>query len=776
MRAVRLMNSPSRPSAASIAPVLFDALCALGEGLFVTQGTRIVFADAGCERISGYSARELLALPSIVDLVAPAERPAVAARLATRLRGEALDPHYVSALVHRDGHIVPVEIAVHLCDAARGELLAIVRDISMRVTLEHERDHLHARTVAAYEDLFERAPVAYHELDLDGRITRVNDTELALFGYKRGEMLGRHVWEFSAEPESVERAVRQRIAGEVPPARQRSFRRKDGQVFWGWVTVREIRDEAGTLAGLRAAIVETTQLRQAREALQTSEHRYRQLFEQIPVGIYETTPAGRFVAVNPAFVKMLGYDSEEEMLAVPDVRVLYARPEVRDRFQATLERSGFITEFENVVYTRDGDELYVLESAYAVRDQTGAIGAYQGTVTDLTERRRLEDQLRQAQKMEAIGRFAGGVAHDFNNLLTVIAGYAEMIAEALPAGDQSSADMQEIITATARAASMTRQLLAFSRKQVLQLRMLDLNAVVHSVSPMLQRLIGEDVRLLVHLGAEPLLFQADEIQLQQVILNLATNARDAMPAGGALALRTEATNVIPDLHSGEVPLPEGGGWAKLSVTDTGCGMDAATRALIFEPFFTTKPPGQGTGLGLATSYGIVKQLQGYILVDSEPGRGTTFSLYFPLRMGVAGATDVTPAVFAHRARQPGAHILVVEDESAVRELAAAVLRRAGYDVTTAASPAEALRVADETLASVDLILSDVIMPGMRGPELVRLLRERRSDIPALFMTGYVDPATESAATVGPFLLKPFQPSRLLERVAQELDIASGRPE
>ena len=652
MRAVSLMSPPARPSAASIAPILFDALCALGEGVIVTDVDRIIFVDAGSVRISGFTEDELLALPSVLDIVAPSDRATIADRLEKRRRGEPEDTHYESAIVHRDGHAVPVEIAVYLQNAAAGRLVVFVRDISLRVRLEQERDRLDARTAETYEDLFERAPVAYHELDMDGRITRVNDTELALFGYARQEMLGHHVWEFSLEPAAVERVVRARLAGHARPPTERAFVRKNGVTFWGWVQVREMRDEHGVLTGLRAATTDTTELRDARDARRASERRHQQLFAHIPIGIYETTPAGQFVAVNPSFARLLGYGSVREVLAVPDLRVFYARPEVRDRFEATLARTGSISDFENVLLTRDGREIHVLETAYAVRDDQGHVRAYQGTVTDFTERRRLESQLLQAQKMEAIGRFAGGVAHDFNNLLTVIAGYAEMMVEDLPSGSQPAADLREILTATSRASSLTRQLLAFSRKQVLQLRVLDLNDTMSAVSPMLQRLIGEDVQLVLHPSGGPLFVEADETQLQQVLLNLATNARDAMPEGGRLEIRTSRVPVIPDCPSPVVAAPEGDGWACLSVADSGCGMDERTKALIFEPFFTTKPADRGTGLGLATSYGIVKQLQGFILVDSEPGRGTTFSLYFPLkRTGPPEQGDRAAAQVQRQGRQ-----------------------------------------------------------------------------------------------------------------------------
>ncbi len=761
------MPSPDRPSLALIAPVLFDALCALGEGLIILEEERIVFADPGSQRIIGYTLDELLALRSVFEIVEPSERPAIAQRFHKRLRGEPQEPHYESIVLHRDGRSVPVEVAAYLQDAAAKRLLVFVRDISARVELERERDRLHARTVATYEELFEQAPVGYHEVDLDGRIVRINDTELRIFGYARHEMLGRHSWEFTTEPVVVEAVVRALLARQEAPRRELAFVRKNGETFWAWVQPREIRDQSGRITGVRAAILETTELRRAQDALRTSEERHRRLFEQIPIGIYETTAEGRFVSVNPSLVRLLGYQSEQDLLAMPDVGALYARPELRSQFKAALDRTESIVDFETIVRTRDGHELVVLETAYAVRDDAGAIRSYQGIVTDLTDRRRLEEQLLQAQKMEAIGRFAGGVAHDFNNLLTVITGYAEMIANDMPSGSRPGADMQEILTATARAATMTKQLLAFSRKQVLQLRVLDLTGIIRAVSPMLQRLIGEDVQLRLRLTADPLLIEADETQLQQVMLNLATNARDAMPSGGSLTLETAAVTFVPHRPAGMLPVPEGGGWARLSVSDTGSGMDDATRALIFEPFFTTKPADQGTGLGLATSYGIVKQMQGSILVESELGRGTTFSLYFPLKRAASGqAVSDSPArVLAARG---SAHIMVVEDESAVRDLVSAVLRRAGYRVTAEPGPAEALQITDEALASVDLLLSDVVMPLMQGPELVRTLRKRRADLRALFMTGYVDPAVEPSVTAGRFLLKPFQPAHLLERIAEEL--------
>jgi nitrogen-specific signal transduction histidine kinase/CheY-like chemotaxis protein len=395
-------------------------------------------------------------------------------------------------------------------------------------------------------------------------------------------------------------------------------------------------------------------------------------------------------------------------------------------------------------------------------------------VRDVTEHRRTEkalqrteEQLRQAHKMDAVGQLAGGIAHDFNNLLTAILGYAEVLSDKLGAGHPQQREAEQIARAGRTAASLTRQLLAFSRRQVLQPAVLDLNGVVSNVEKMLRRLIGEHIDLVIRLGPDLPRVRVDAGQLEQVLLNLAVNARDAMREGGRLTIETEAIDVSE--NDDDLPV---GRCVRLRVSDTGCGMTADVQAHLFEPFFTTKAPGKGTGLGLSTVYGIVKQSGGAISVETAPGRGATFVVVLPAAAGsdqpVAAAGAAGPRPVARRQET----VLLVEDDRQVRELSAIALGRAGFTVIEAQHPAEAISLADRHEGPIHLILTDVVMPGMNGRVLVEKLVTRRPDARILFMSGYTDDALAPlgvAAGDMAFLHKPFTPRQLAERVREVLD-------
>jgi two-component system cell cycle sensor histidine kinase/response regulator CckA len=390
---------------------------------------------------------------------------------------------------------------------------------------------------------------------------------------------------------------------------------------------------------------------------------------------------------------------------------------------------------------------------------------------DVTERSKLEQQLRQAQKMEAVGRLAGGIAHDFNNLLSVIMSYGELAIEPLKSGDPLRDDLQEILGAARKATALTRQLLAFSRQQVLQARVIDLGQVIGAMRPMLARILGEDVELAFLTSSESDRVLADPGQIEQVVMNLAVNARDAMPEGGKLTIDiTSAELEAKDVgaHLGMTPGP----YVMLAVSDTGVGMDAATRARVFEPFFTTKDVGKGTGLGLSTVFGIVKQTGGHVLVESEPNRGTTFKIYLP-RTDRAADADVSPP--ATTVAGGSETILLVEDEDKVRAVACAILRRKGYRVLEAANGGEAYLVATDFPEKIHLLVTDVVMPRMSGRKLVEHLGPRRPDMKVLFASGYTDDAIVHHGVLDagvPFLQKPFTPDGLLRKVREVLD----RPE
>jgi nitrogen-specific signal transduction histidine kinase/ActR/RegA family two-component response regulator len=393
---------------------------------------------------------------------------------------------------------------------------------------------------------------------------------------------------------------------------------------------------------------------------------------------------------------------------------------------------------------------------------------YEGTVEDITERKRLEQQLLQSQKMEAIGRLAGGVAHDFNNVLTAIMGYSELLLRGTGSEESRRRNTEQIKKAAERAASLTSQLLAFSRRQVLTMRVLDLNDVVAVLEPMLRRLIGEDIALVTVPGRALERTKADVGQIEQVIMNLVVNARDAMPRGGTLTIETtnvELDQAYMDRH-GLVPP---GAYVKLAVSDTGCGMDAETQSHIFEPFFTTKEPGKGTGLGLSTVYGVIKQSGGYIWVYSEPGQGTTFKVYLP-RVDEA-VTAIAPHAVSAESPRGTETVLLVEDDEGVRELAGGALERSGYSVLMACGGEEALLLSGRHAGAIHLLVTDVVMPGIGGRELAERLVPLRPDMKVLYMSGYTDDAVvrygvlvEEAA----YLQKPFTPDVLLQRVRQML--------
>ena len=425
-----------------------------------------------------------------------------------------------------------------------------------------------------------------------------------------------------------------------------------------------------------------------------------------------------------------------------------------------------------------------MEAIGVNRLQEPSVGAIVVTARDVTERQKLELQLRQAQKMEAVGRLAGGVAHDFNNLLTAILGYCNLMLDDVPAGDPLRKDLDEIRAAGERAALLTRQLLAFSRRQMLQPQKLDFNALVRQTEKMVRRLVGEDVELAISLAESLGPVVVDPASIEQVLVNLAVNARDAMPMGGRLTLETAMVDLdaaYADSHATVIP----GRYAMLAVSDTGEGMDAMTRARIFEPFFTTKEQGRGVGLGLATVYGIVKQSGGYIWVYSEPGHGTSFKMYFPEATDVVDVADAsgdaaeTTTAGGKQGNAKGGTetVLIVEDEDVVRALACQVLRRYGYLVLEARDGLDALRIAERHQGVIELLVTDLVMPHMTGRDLAQRLTDRRGNMKVMFMSGYTNHAVvHRDLTPGSvFLQKPFTPDSLIRRVRSVLDGESGPP-
>jgi two-component system, cell cycle sensor histidine kinase and response regulator CckA len=503
------------------------------------------------------------------------------------------------------------------------------------------------------------------------------------------------------------------------------------------------------------------------EALRQSESRYRSLVQSAVYGIYRSSVDGRFLDVNPALIHMLGYDSADEVVKLDPQREVFVEPAEHERLLQEFQRTGCLDSAEVRWKRKDGSVITVRLSGRAATELDEADQALEIIAEDITERRALEDQFRQAQKMEAVGRLAGGVAHDFNNLLMVVSGYTEVLMEALDQNDPLLVKVQAIQQAADRATTLTRQLLAFSRKQLLELKVVDVNSIVADMERLLRPLIGENIDLTTKLTPNVGHTRADAGQLEQVIMNLVVNAKDAMPDGGRILIQTSEAD--PDTARREHSLIEPGTYILLSVSDTGAGMDRETQSRIFEPFFTTKEKGKGTGLGLSTVYGIVKQGGGYIFAQSEPGCGTTFRIYLPR---VADPAD-SPRVDKHAQAAAGGSetVLLVEDEESVRELVRETLKTRGYTVIEASDGIAGMRVSEEYQGNIEILITDVVMPGMSGRELAKRVAAARPNIRVLYLSGYTEDAIIHEGALEPgtgFLQKPFTLQVLARKVREVL--------
>ena len=503
------------------------------------------------------------------------------------------------------------------------------------------------------------------------------------------------------------------------------------------------------------------------QALRRSEARYRSLVQSSVYGIYRSSLEGKFLDVNPALIAMLGYDSAEEVLGLDPRKDVFVNAEEQAHLIDEFRRTGRMDGFEVKWKRKNGSAVTVRISGRAVSSADEPADVLEAIAEDVTERRVLEDQFRQAQKMEAVGRLAGGIAHDFNNLLMVISGYTEVVLGQLVGAHPLQAKARAIQQASDRATMLTRQLLAFSRKQMLELKVVEVNAIVQDMERLLRPLIGEQVELMTKLALDAGRTRADAGQLEQVLMNLVVNSKDAMPQGGRIVIQTQNI-ALDDSHRGEQTFIRPGSYVMLSVSDNGLGMDKETQSRIFEPFFTTKEKGKGTGLGLSTVYGIVKQSGGYILVQSEVGRGTTFNIYLPR---VRDAVELHGAVPAARTADGGSEtVLLVEDEESVRQLVRETLEAKGYQVLEAENGQAGLEAVAAHSGTIDLLITDVVMPGMSGHELAEQLLKERPGIKVIYLSGYTEEALVEGNIDGgkAFLQKPFTLQTLSRKVREVL--------
>ena len=650
-------------------------------------------------------------------------------------------------------------------DAGNRFVVGVLRDITRR-----KLDERSLRAAKDYaETLIETANAMAVGLDDAGRIVVFNQAAERITGYSRAELEGRNWFETVVPRERYPEVWEEfeRLGEGGPPGEfENPILTKTGEE-------RHIVWRNGVLGGpdgtpaIISFGIDVTGRKRAEAELRRSEERYRRFFQHDIAGTYVSTPEGRILDCNPVFARILGYDSVAEVLEI-DASSRYPEPAARQEFLEGLCRHRGFDRHEAVYHRKDGSRVHVIESVVGVFDARDELVEIQGHLIDDTERRNAQEQLRLAQRMESVGRLAGGIAHDFNNVLTVIMGSAEMIRRRVPADHPAARSAEDIRKAAARAASLTRQLLAYSRQQVLQPRVLDLGAVVAEMEGMLRQLLGAGIEIVTRRTAACARVKADLGQLQQVILNLVINARDAMPRGGTITVEIDETELGESYAVGRGWAFTPGRYVRLTARDTGCGMDAATRARAFDPFFTTKATGKGTGLGLATVYGIVKQSGGHIDIESEPGQGATFRIHLP-------RVDEAVAVAGPAVGVPGCGtetVLVVEDEELVRGVIAETLTTAGYTVLEAGSSGEAVVLSTKHNGRIDLLVTDLVMPGRSGHELVARMAELRPDMAVLCVSGYADQAVVQSGQLGtetPFLQKPFTPDALLSKVREVLD-------
>ncbi|UCC81919.1 MAG: PAS domain S-box protein [Gemmatimonadota bacterium] len=614
-----------------------------------------------------------------------------------------------------------------------------------------------------YRTLFEESRDALYVSTIDGRLIDFNQSMLSLFGYTREEMGQLDAEALYLDP-ADRRAFREQIErhGAVKDFDVRLVT-KDGRVMDCLLNSTLQYDEHGEVSGYKGAIRDIGEQKRAGETLRRERDFSEAATDSLPGLFYLFDEQGRFLRWNRNLEHLTGYSARQVAKMSPlDFFVGEDRRTIEECIREAFDKGQTTAEVELVA--RDGGRIpYFFTGELVVLDGRRCVV---GTAIDLVERRRLETQLRQSQKMEAIGRLAGGVAHDFNNVLTVILSNSEMLAGGLGPEDPRRQELIEIRDAAQRAATLTRQLLAFSRKQVLKPRVLSLNAVVVTLEKMLRRLIGEDIDLATELQPNLWAVEADPGQLEQIIMNLAVNARDAMPEGGRLSIETGNAEIDEGFAKQHFPMVPGR-YVMLAVCDSGAGMDAETQRYIFEPFFTTKS--RGTGLGLSMVYGIVKQSGGYIWAYSEPGQGAKFEIYFPCADG--RRSDAEAAMAADPAPPGKETVLLAEDEDSVRRLARRILEEVGYTVLEAREAMEALTMSERWDGPIDLLLTDVVMPELNGRELAERLSVLRPGLQILYISGYTDHEILDGI-VGPgnnFLQKPFTPDALANKVREILD-------
>jgi two-component system cell cycle sensor histidine kinase/response regulator CckA len=653
-----------------------------------------------------------------------------------------------------------------------GKITGLV-GISRNIQYRKEAELVIRASERRHRAFFEVTTAGVVEVTTDARIIRANEAFCRMLGYSTDEIIGMPVVDLLF-PEDREETLGQyqTLIAERTPAfeAERRYKRKDGAMIWARASAVLVRDENGKPSWLCGVVIDLTARRKAEEFLRASEERFRLLVEGVKdYAVFMTDVDGNIVTWNTGAARVFGYPATA--VENRSFSIFYPQNEVSSGLpNQHLEQSKQGSfEVEGWRVRKDGSLFWANTVTTALRNHGESLRGYAMIVRDTTERMKLENQFRQAQKMEAVGRLAGGIAHDFNNLLTIINGYCEILTPTIPRDHANWAAVNSIREAGERAAALTAQLLAFSRKAIVEPKVLDLNEVVDQLERLLRRLIGEDILLTTALVRDLQLVRADPTQMEQIVLNLAVNARDAMPRGGKLTIETQNVDLR---EGGTTPYPDlqPGRYVQLAVSDTGVGMTEEVKTKIFEPFFTTKEAGHGTGLGLSMVYGAVKTHKGNISVYSELGVGTTFKILLPV-----SASNIAPKSTVLQLAPRGTEtVLLVEDEEDVRKLAKLALQMYGYTVLDAGCGADGIKIVKGYSKPIHLLVTDVVMPGMSGREVAEAVRLRFPNVKVLYASGYTDDAVVRHGIVeatDAFLQKPFTPLMLARKVRTVLDSA-----
>jgi two-component system cell cycle sensor histidine kinase/response regulator CckA len=680
-----------------------------------------------------------------------------------------------NASFHQDNYMQPL-----LPQDIRG-LVGLIFLFDLYTIYQHLLIHRIRKQLLEREELFhlisENAADMIAIVDMEGRRIFNSLSYQKVVGYSPEELQASSAFEqiHPDDRERVKNATEAARRSGIGKTLEYRLRHKNGNWLVLESTSSVILNADGAPEKLVIVNRNVTERKRAEEALRRSEADFRSVVEHAPYGIYRASTTGRLLQVNPALQKMLGYALEEELLSRSLATEIFRHNGEHQRLVELLSRTEEVKDMEMEWKKQDETPITVRCSGRRINDENGVAAYFEVFAEDVTEKRVLERQLRTAQKMEAIGRLSGGIAHDFNNHLGVIIGYSRVLKRQLGENNPLTEHALEIEKAGQRAASLTKQLLAFSRQQVLTPAVLSLNTLASEMDRMLPRLLGENIEVSLELDPELGSVKADQGQIEQVIMNLAVNARDAMPEGGKLKIQT-ANVVLDQIYTRNHPGSKAGDYVMLGVTDTGTGMDAGTLAHMFEPFFTTKERGKGTGLGLATVYGIVKQSNGYIWVESALGKGSAFQIYLPRHEGQPAAEELKSGIVENL--RGSESILLAEDSEALRKLAQSNLESAGFRVLSAQSGEEALEIATRHASTFDLLLTDVVMPGMNGRVLAEQLLPRQPGMKVLYMSGYTDSfiAGHGVLEPGTYLLhKPFTEEVLIRKVREVLDGGKQSP-